>query len=208
VIDVNVPRPRRSRILAPEEYRALWLAIDALRYQGTVKRVSLWAIQFLVLTPLRKTEVFRLRWEHVDRDRGIIQVHEHKTDHFEEPLELFITEPLGHLLDSMSMSSPWLFPSPESETGHISGVDRAWVTVRKESGLFEGHKRITLHDLRRSWTSVGAALGYGPEFMGKVIGNSARVNEEHYWHLQESLKREISTRIAASIVSFGLNATK
>jgi hypothetical protein len=44
--------------------------------------------------------------------------------------------------------------------------------------------------------------------MGKVIGNSARVNEEHYWHLQESLKREISTRIAASIVSFGLNATK
>jgi hypothetical protein len=36
------------------------------------------------------------------------------------------------------------------------------------------------HDQRRSWISVEAALGYVPEFIGKVLGNSGSVNELQY----------------------------
>ena len=83
------------------------------------------------------------------------------------------------------------------------GVDKAWLVIRKEAGLLNGTHRVTLHDLRRSWNSVGAKLGYGPEAMGRVLGNSARVNEAHYWHLSSDLKREITAHIGVAVASFG-----
>jgi hypothetical protein len=49
---------------------------------------------------------------------------------------------------------------------------------------------------------VGATLGYSPEFMGKVLGNSAKVNELHYWHPAADLTREITHRVADTIAAF------
>ena len=205
VIDVGVPKARRARVLAPQEYQRLWQAIEVHRYRGTIRNVSLWAIEFLVLSPLRKTEVFRLRWENVDLDRKIIRVVEHKTNHREDALEVHISPPLERLFRRIPKSNEWVFPTPDSESGHVMSVDRAWSLIRKDAGLLDREKRVTLHDLRRSWNSVGAMLGYGPNFMGKVLGNSARVNERHYWHLQEGQRREITLRVAEVIAAYGMD---
>jgi len=77
VIETGVQKPRRERVLSPEEYQRLWRALDRHRYRGTIPNASLWAIEFLILSPLRKTEAFRLRWENVDLDHHVIQVEEH-----------------------------------------------------------------------------------------------------------------------------------
>jgi integrase len=82
-------------------------------------------------------------------------------------------------------------------------VSKAWDRLRQDAGLYEGQSRVTLHDLRRSWTSVGAKLGFSPDAMGKVVGNSAKVNADHYWHLEEEMKVSISNRIAETIAGFG-----
>ncbi|KAA0681998.1 site-specific integrase [Roseomonas genomospecies 6] len=201
VIDVGVSKPRRSRVLTAEEYERLWAAIEKHRYRGAMKNVSLWAIEFMMLSPLRKTEVFRLRWENVDINRGIIRVVQHKTDQKDGALEVHISAPLKRLLKRMPRSCEWLFPTPDSATGHIMSLDRAWSQIRKDAGLLSDD-RVTLHDLRRSWNSVGATLGYGPSVMGKVIGNSARVNERHYWHLQEAQRREVTGNVAEAIAGF------
>jgi hypothetical protein len=74
--------------------------------------------------------------------------------------------------------------------------------IRREANLNHGEKRITLHDLRRSWNSVGATLGYGPEMMGRILGNSTRVNELHYWHPATDLTRKITCQIAETIAEF------
>ena len=205
VIDIGVSKPRRARVLTPDEYKRLWQALEKHRFHGGIRSVSLWAIEFLMLSPLRKSEVFRLRWEIVDLDRNQIRVVQHKTDQKDGALDIHISTPLKQLLQRMPISCDWLFPTPESISGHIMSVDRAWALIRRDAGLLKDSRRVTLHDLRRSWNSVGATLGYGPSFMGKVLGNSARVNERHYWHLQEGQRREITGRVAETIAGFGAN---
>lgn len=203
VIETGVPKPRRKRVLSANEYQRLWAAIERHRFRGAIPNVSLWAIEFLMLAPVRKTEAFRLRWENVDIEGRVIRLVEHKTDHRDGALEVHISEPLRLLLLRIPRCCEWLFPRPDSKAGHIIGVDKAWLVIRKEAGLHSGQDRVTLHDLRRSWNSVGAKLGYGPEAMGKVLGNSARVNELHYWHLSNDLKREITLRVAEAVAAFG-----
>jgi integrase len=201
-IDLAIPKPRRDRVLSSEEYQRLWEAIESYRFRGSIRNVSLWAIEFLLLSPLRKSEAFRLRWENVDLDKRLIRVVEHKTDRRDPALEVHISIPLEALLRRIPRCCDWLFPAPDSATGHIMSVDAAWTLIRKEAGLYTGTARITLHDLRRSWNSVGATLGYGPEFMGRVLGNSARVNELHYWHPSNDLTREITLRVANTIADY------
>jgi integrase len=199
---MKLPRPRRNRVLTPEEYQRLWTALEQYRYRGAIPNVSLWAIEFLMLSPLRKQEAFRLRWENVDFERRVVQLVEHKTDRLDGTLDVFMSAPLERLLRSIPCCCEWVFPRPDARTGHIMGVEKGWCVIRKEAGLHNGRHRVTLHDLRRSWNSAGAKLGYGPEAMGKVLGNSARVNELHYWHLSSDLKREITARIGEEVASF------
>ncbi|GGF74470.1 hypothetical protein GCM10011332_30740 [Terasakiella brassicae] len=192
-------RRRRKRILKPSEFSNLWQAIENNRYRGTICNVSLNAIEMFILTPLRKTEIYRLRWMNVCDQENMIRVTDHKTDHLEPDIELFITAPLRELLDGMPRTrTGWLFPSPKSESGHIEDIDSAWKTIRKEAGISD----CTMHDMRRSWNSIGASLGHSPAEMAQVIGNSTKVNEEHYWHLLEDYRREISEKVADKIVSF------
>ncbi|MPR12382.1 tyrosine-type recombinase/integrase [Microvirga tunisiensis] len=202
VIVISVRKPRRDRVLSSEEYQRLWAALERHRYRGVIPNVSLWAIEFLMLSPLRKTEAFRLRWENVDFVQRVIRVVEHKTDRHDGVLDVFMSDALEQLLRTIPRCCDWVFPRPDARDGHIASVDKGWLTIRKEAGLHEGRDRVTLHDLRRSWNSVGAKLGYGPEAMGRVLGNSARVNEVHYWHLAADLKREITARVAETVAGF------
>jgi integrase len=202
VILIKLRKPRRDRVLSPNEYQRLWAALERYRHRGAIPNVSLWAIEFLMLSPLRKTEAFRLRWENVDFGQRVIRVVEHKTDRHDGVLEVFMSEALEQLLQTIPRCCEWVFPRPDARSGHIASVDKAWFVIRKEAGLCEGRDRVTLHDLRRSWNSVGATLGYSPEAMGRVLGNSARINEIHYWHLSSDLKREIAGRVGKAVAGF------
>jgi hypothetical protein len=52
-IETKVPSAKRRRILSENEYRRLWKAIEKYRYQGIIPKISLLAIEMLILTPLR-----------------------------------------------------------------------------------------------------------------------------------------------------------
>jgi integrase len=201
-IETGVQRKRRQRILSDDEYSRLWTALKSYQHRRIIPPTTLWAIEMLMITPLRKSEVFRLRWQNVKTAEGLMLVTEHKTDHYADPIRLFITPPVADLLKRMCVSPIWLFPCSASQSGHLESVDKAWTRIRQDAELYEGRSRITLHDLRRSWTSVGAKLGYSPDAMGKVVGNSARVNADHYWHLDEAMRSDISARIAKTISGF------
>jgi integrase len=201
-IDRRITKSRRKRILSPEEYRRLWAVIEQYRYIGTIPNVTIWAVEMLMLTPLRKTEVFRMQWKNVSKDAGIILVEEHKTDQRDDDLIVIITPAISDLPCRIPRTPTWLFPCPDSASGHIESIDKAWTRIRKEAGLYDAKNRVTLHDLRRSWDSVGAKLGFDPTTMGKVIGNSPRVNAEHYWHLDMEKKRHVSEAVSNLISSY------
>jgi integrase len=86
-IETKVPAPKRSRILSEKEYRQLWEAIEKYRFKGVIPKISLLAMEMLILTPLRKNECFQLRWEYIHLEDNKILVTEHKTDRYAQPLE-------------------------------------------------------------------------------------------------------------------------
>lgn len=199
LIDKKTTRRRRKRTLKPAEFARLWQCLERHRHLGTISNVSLNAIEMFVLTPLRKTEVFRLQWKHVDDEESMIRVVDHKNDHIDPDIELFITAPLREVLTRMPRTrTGWLFPSPKSESGHLEDIDSAWKSIRAEADISD----CTVHDMRRSWNSIGASLGHSPAEMAQVIGNSTKVNEDHYWSLYEENRRDISEKVANKISSF------
>ena len=196
----------RKRILSRAEIKRVWQSLDELFLSRAYDHMSVFALEMLLITPLRKTEAFRLRWSnlvdehdkpsHLDTATHMLVV-DHKTDQSEDHIRLVVTKAVRDLLTRIPRTpKEWVFPSPNSISGHIEGVDRTWAAVRQRAGL----KNINIHDLRRSWNSVGATLGYDPATMGKTVGNSAKVNAAHYWHLEEGIRAKVSNDVAEAIV--------
>jgi integrase len=185
-------RPR-TRLLKDEEWRRLFIALDGVRAEGEYSEAVVNCCEFALYVPLRINEVQKLRWSNIDGD--FLKVVEHKTDREADPILLPITTPIRNLLDRMRpnrSNADWLFPSPHSASGHVEDMDKVWAEVRKRAEVQD----VTFHDVRRSWNSLGARLGFNADVMGKVLGNSGEVNRVHYYHVEQKMRAEVAEKIA------------
>jgi integrase len=108
-----------------------------------------------LMTGARKANLLSMRWDEIDglnsssatwiipeTKNGTLQV-----------IPLSVNEIKILERRHKTLSSPWVFPSKTSESGHLEDLKRAWTTIRKQTGLID----ITIHDLRRSLASAMAS---------------------------------------------------
>ena len=70
---------KRERFLSDEEYRRLGSALKESEEQGLEPPLVVAAVRLLMLTGCRKSEILRLRWEHVDPEAGELRLPDSKT---------------------------------------------------------------------------------------------------------------------------------
>lgn len=109
--------------------------------------------KLLLFTGFRKTEAFTLEWSNVQADRIHLPMTKNGRS-FDLPiLEIHheILEPLRGLSDR------WVFPSPKSETGHITGPPRLnW----------------SPHAHRRTFATVAVEAGVLEEIVGRLLNHT------------------------------------
>jgi integrase len=144
-------RPKRQRIkLSEDELRAVLAGLDRLGLKNAL------AVRILLATCVRKGELLRARWEHIDLEAGLWRVPDENSKSkrgFTIPLPSTVARWFGEL-EAIACGSEWVLPGqrltePMCRSTLNVALDRLGCEVR----------RFTPHDLRSSARSHLAALG-------------------------------------------------
>ncbi|CAA7621442.1 putative Integrase family protein [Candidatus Terasakiella magnetica] len=199
---------RRERVLSDKEYTSLWKAIDERITKPKVYKFSMWAIEFIVLTGIRKNEALKIRKDNIDIEKKIINVVDKGNSRSKKkkmkPVD--ITDDLLDFLNRIEATdSEYLFPSYRSLDKPLSSLDAAWNEVRKDAGLWSENKGDTvwIHDLRRTYITKGTndeKLSIAD--VSKAVGHSTTdLTEEFYVRQRKETKREVNQIISNGIAS-------
>ncbi len=178
---------RRERFLLPEEYRSL--AAVLARHQSR-HPLHAAAVQLLLLTGCRKSEIITLRW--TDYREGKLFLPDSKTG----PRTVWLAKAARDVLDSLPRKNTWVFSATRPKPFHL---DRFWRQVRAEAGLND----VRLHDLRHSYASVALQNGETILTIGKLLGHGKASTTLRYTHLHDGAVRE-AVDVVAPVLSEGL----
>ena len=172
----------REVFLNPEEVARLLQAAEASRqtYLPALLRLYL-------LTGLRKNELLRLRWSHIDWERLLLTLPENKSGHVRRvplsPTAADILKAVAPLPDC-----PYVFANPK--TGRpLQSINHAFIKVRNAAGL----SHVTLHDLRHTFASTLVNEGgYLLHEAQQILGHKDIRMTQRYAHLaQPTLQKAV-----------------
>ena len=210
---------KRDRFLSEAEIHRL---CDAIHREGNQTAAD--AIELLMFTGARKSEVLQCRWSEFSLEDSIwIKPSAHTKQKKEHRL------PLSH--DAVSLLkrrkvesvSEYVFSgnTPEKHVGDLRG---AWIRICTDAGFVEeqalpnSHTRagrpstsatliapttlkptLRIHDLRHSYASILASSGFSLPIIGALLGHTQVQTTARYAHLLDDPLREAVNKAAASI---------
>lgn len=191
---------------------------------------ALAALRLALLTGMRKSELIgnrkhdkdtgkvievipALPWSAVDLDAGQIRLDSHKTSKKVGARIVLLCAGACQLLEELPrvLGNPYVIPG-FSVGEALVGLQTFWERVRDAVGTLQERDEVpkkarvdvsdvTIHDLRRSFASLGARLGYPEAFTGALLGHSAGTVTQGYARLGHDPLRDavevIGTRMAA-----------
>jgi site-specific recombinase XerD len=170
---VKLPTVRagKTRFLSIEEEARLCQAIG--------QPYDAW-IRLAILTGLRKSEQFGLRWADIDLERGLITLPDTKSGDVQY---VHLMEEAKAILSSLipGNTSVWVFPSenPETHLDPDNFYGRVYMPAFEEATL-EG---VTWHTLRHTFASRLAMNGQSPSTIAALLRHSGTDLVARYAHL-------------------------
>jgi len=117
---------------------------------------------FVLFSGLRRQSAAEIRWEHVDLEAGSLLIPKPKGGEeraFVIPLSDIMLDILNRRKvdnEKLVPNSPWAFPSPKSEAGHISEPKL------KPTQIAAMKVPFSIHGLRHTWMTAANAAGISP----------------------------------------------
>lgn len=162
-----------------EQGREILIGADA---EAKLLRVAAQPLRdvFVIMqdTGMRPQDVFRLRWEYVNWQKGIVFIPYGKTKNSRRYVPMSEREK-NALLARSQCSSEWVFPSRRSKTGHRTTVANQWREARRQAGL---DPAVKLYCCRHTFaTDVLERTGNLAALM-KVMGHGSAQTAMKYQH--------------------------
>jgi len=181
--DLALEESPRERVLADDEIRTLWLALDALPalYAG--------AYRLILLSALRPGEVLSLRWASLQDDAhgrfALLTASDTKAGAGRRvPLSPQAVAVLEQVR-ALGYDSEFVFPSGGA-SGHLQNPKAITSRLLTATGL----ARFTPHDLRRTARTLLGSLGVRHEVAERLIGHMvgseiSRVYDRHAYDAEQ-----------------------
>lgn len=187
----------RERALRPEETGRLVEAIRDWRARGERHARSADAIEMLLLTGARRSEVFGMRWDQLDLEAGVWTKPAAFTKQKKEHV-VPLVEPAVAILRRIQSEtgaglSEWVFPG-DKDGKPLQEVKKAWGAILAASGL-EG---VRLHDLRHSFATGLVEAGVGLELVGRLLGHTQAATTRRYAHPDVEALRAVADKARAA----------
>jgi integrase len=147
-----------------------------------------WILQFIIFTAVRSDMACHLRWDQVDRKRGIIEYRRHKTEHHGRQYNVVITGRVAEILDAMDALKQrekreseyvfvhWYTPCGVShrlnQTTNIHTVNTYLRRALRTIGNFENENACT-HGFRTTFATWACDLkSYPYELVKAALGHA------------------------------------
>ena len=184
------PRRMLTRFLSREEVARLHRVLD--RQTRDSRREQADIIRLLLLTGCRRSEILRLRWSEVDRDRLVL------ADGKTGPRIVPLNTPARRILERRPRGgSPFVFPSPRDPARPRSRNLPFWYRARREAGIED----VRLHDLRHTHASHAVMNGIPVPVVSRLLGHSDVRTTLRYAHLGDREIEAAAERVGQSIAA-------
>ena len=193
---VERPKVRRNRwrILQPHEVPVVSKAFSDVQ----ARRVFL----TFILTGLRRSELERTRWSHVNLVEGTLRVVESKSEEGERLIALprpLVDELMAHFQASAYRSDDdYVFGDPAKG----SRINVKWFRREFDAALLAAGitDRVRIHDLRHAALTNLAATGASPIAVMATAGHRSMQTTQQYVHLAGVVFRNESDALAARLL--------
>ena len=196
-IDTNpalaVKKNRRqalTRFLSREEITRLHRVLDRQTRNSSREQAEI--IRLLLLTGCRRSEILRLRWSEVDRDKLVL------ADSKTGPRTVTLNTQARRILERRPRgASPFVFPSPRDPARPHNRNLPFWYRARREAGIED----VRLHDLRHSHASHAVMNGVPVPVVSRLLGHSDVRSTLRYAHLGDREIEAAAERVGQSIAA-------
>lgn len=174
----NNPQPKRNQ---PIHDLAEW----AEQVDRILNPVHQAFYRFALLTAMRKGEIARIEWSHIDRKHNYLLI-----PHTKSGREHYLPLNQHHyaIIESMEKQGQFVFPD---RTG-------------KKPIVHPRHDEVpgTLHSLRHTWASVAAEIGIAEDQIGRILNhsNGMRSVTNRYIHVHVDSMRPIMDAVTVEIL--------
>lgn len=159
---------------------------------------SMYGVFFKTLsyTGARPSEILNLRLEDIDEAAHVMYIRESKTGSREIPILEALQEDLYKYCSTLTQSL--LFPSPKSDTMHITheAYMKEW---RKRLGILGIKKKVKPYALRRSFITKTLANGGSLFSIQDMVGHKNAETTKRYYHGNIDLMREAANTLPRAI---------
>ncbi|HNH48364.1 MAG TPA: tyrosine-type recombinase/integrase, partial [Myxococcota bacterium] len=151
-----------------------------------------WLYPFALLarfTGLRRSEILRLKWEHIDIAAGILDVHGQITKGGYSGRRFPVSPHLLTELATLPRDDQWIVPAPEKERiaadgdgrGHVDrNMRRAWVRAGVPSAKWSGQP---CHAFRKTMRTEMELLDVRREVIDYLIGHQPEGTGARHYHI-------------------------
>lgn len=187
----------KTEDLTPEQLTKLINAIDEDIHPqaGTIMKMALF-------TGMRRGELFKLKWNDVDFERGFINIRDPKGG---PDQKIPLNDASRELLESYPRSkSPFVFPGRDGK--QRTDIHHQVNEIRDNAGLPKDFR--ALHGLRHVYASMLASSGEVDMYvLQKLLTHKSPIMTQRYAHLRdEALKR--ASNLAGEIIGSVINNKK
>jgi integrase len=188
---VELPRAQslKTEDLAPEKLAELLKAIDEddHPFAGPIMKLALFS-------GLRKSEMLKLQWSHIDFRNGVIHLPDAKSGQDEK---VPLSDTARELLESLPRTSDFVFPGRAG--GQRVYIQRYVNAIRDKASLPRSFR--ALHGLRHVYASLLASSGRVDMYtLQKLLTHKSPMMTQRYAHLRDDAMKQAAD-VAGEIVN-------
>lgn len=187
------PENKRERFLNQAEIMCLQEVLREEEDKKVEMPSVLHAIQLLLLTGCRLSEILSLRWQEVDFEKRCIFLSDSKTG----KRTVYLSPQAIELLKRIpkEQNNPYVIIGRKNQS-HLINLQKPWQRIREKAGLSD----VRIHDLRHTFASVAAANGLSLPIIGALLGHKQSQTTSRYAHLVGQPLLEASEKIGSQLM--------
>jgi integrase len=193
-IEMPAVHNEKTEDLNSDQLKRLLAAIeeDIHPQAGTMMKMALF-------TGMRRSELFKLKWKHIDFDRGFINIIDPKPG---ADQKIPLNDAVRELLENHHRAkSPYVFPGRAG--GRRVNIAKQVKKIKEDAGLPEDFR--PLHGLRHVYASMLASSGkVGMYELQKLLTHSDPKMTQRYAHLRDYALKQ-AANVAGDIINEALN---